>query len=158
MKIINQDDNIIIYINKDYSSINEDNLEDSLTKIFYKLKEFYSLSLKGYFDTNVYIDKNYGMIIEMNKEDVDFIDYYDNQIDMRTTIKKVEFLYKIEDNYYFDLLKNDNFKIFLYKNNIYIKINKQINKNLITKILEHSSIKYNEDIDLITNYGKLVNM
>lgn len=158
MKIINQDDNIIIYINKDYSSINEDNLEDSLTKIFYKLKEFYSLSLKGYFDTNVYIDSNYGMIIEMNKEDVDFIDYYDNQIDMRTTIKKVEFLYKIEDNYYFDLLKNDNFKIFLYKNNIYIKINKQINKNLITKILEHSSIKYNEDIDLITNYGKLVNM
>lgn len=158
MKIINQEDNIIIYINKTYLNIKEDELEDKLVDIFYNLKEYYNIPLNGYYDTYIYIDYNYGIIIDMKKEEIDFIDYYDNQIDMRTTIKKCEFLYKLEDNYYFDLFKNKNIKIYLYKNNIYLKLNKKTNEKIIINILEHCSINYNEDIDLITNYGKLLSI
>lgn len=155
MKINVQDDCLIIYVNNKYLDLDEERLEDSLTNLLYKIKKIYNIPLNGYYDTEIYLNDYYGMIISMEKDDIEFIDYYDNQIDMRTSIKKVDFLYLIEDNYYFDLLKNKKIKLYLYKNKIYVQINQQIDDDLMNNIIEHSSIIY-KDTELIKTYGKQI--
>ena len=150
LRIERIDDHIILYLNKAYMDINEDEIEDSLSDIFFSIKKNYLSDLNGYYDTKIYIDRYYGIIIDMKKEEIDFFDYYDDQIDMRTTIKKAIFLYQIEDNYWFDL---DKVTIYIYGGNIYVQINEAINKKEMMELLEHSIICY-QDTEKIIKYGK----
>ena len=74
MKIIN-DEIIKIYLNKDYlkyKNYDISKIEDSFKQIFETLKYCYNIEINGFYDIDVYIDKNYGIIIEMKKEDIDF--------------------------------------------------------------------------------------
>jgi len=133
-----------------------DNIEESLKSIFYKIKKYYLSDISGYYNSNIYVDKYYGIVIDMEKEDIEFIDYYDDQIDMKTNITHTDFLYKFEDNYYFCFLNNKKINIYLYKNNIYLKLKEELDKKQMLEILEHSSICYNKTVDLIINFGELI--
>lgn len=112
MKIIN-DEIMKIYLNKDYlkyKNYNISKIEENFKQIFETLKYCYNIEINGFYDIDVYIDKNYGIIIEMKKEDIDF-DFYD-QVDMKISFHNQKFLYQIED------IKR-NKKIYKYKNKFY---------------------------------------
>lgn len=152
LRIEQIDNHVIFYLNKQYVDIKEDAIDDSLSDIFFSIKKNYLSDLNGYYDTKIYIDKYYGMIIDMEREEIEFFDYYDNQIDMRTTIKKTNFLYQVEDNYWFNL---DEVLIYFYNDNIYIQIEKPIEEKIMMELLEHSVIHY-LDTDKIIKYGKKI--
>ena len=149
--IINDDITIIIFLNKEYLKIdfnNIDELEDYFKDLFLTLKNIYKIKLNGFYYIEVFVDKNYGVILELEKEELEYIDYYDNQVDMRVTVNDSEFMYLIND---YDL--NDIMEIYSFQNNLYGKLKKQINSIKMGEILEKGKIIY-KDYDKILKYGK----
>ena len=134
MKVLFYDDYIKIYINRQYKDIDAQNFEKELKQFFQRLNKIYKLELTGFYIATVYIDKNYGAIIEMNREEIDYIDYYDNQVDMTITFKEAEFLYQIDDNYYFN--NKDNLDIIYKEDKMYTKIDKKLSFSQMAKLLE----------------------
>lgn len=98
MKIVD-DDKLILFLNKKYLNskliFNFDNIEEYFKTIFEILNENYKIKLKGLYNIDVYIDNDYGVILEILKQDYDF-DYFD-QIDMDIQIHKNNFLIRIND-------------------------------------------------------------
>ena len=109
-------DKLVIYINNKYlenKNITFNNIENCLKEICESLKESYGIKLKGLYDIDVYIDDNYGTVLEIEKEDLD-IDCYFDQIDMQIKIHNSKFLLEINnlDSFY-------NHKIYIYHNKYY---------------------------------------
>lgn len=153
MKVIGNENSLTIYINKSNLEINLDDkeeLEDYFRSIFLKIKEFYNVKLNGFYITNAYIDNKYGIIIDMKKDDVDFIYYNDYEIEMQLVVNKIDFLYEIEDIF---LDKNIYSKvdIYSYKNKYYLKIKEDVLKDII----EYVNIIY-INTENILKYGKLL--
>lgn len=115
MKIIN-DDKLIIYMTNKYLKYknidNIDKIEEYFKDIFLILRDNYNILIRGFYNIDVYIDKRYGIILELKKEELDF-DYYEDQIDMKITFHYKKFLLKIND---IERYK----KIYLYKKNYYV--------------------------------------
>lgn len=153
MKIIGNEDSLTIYINKRNLKINleeKNELEDYFKNIFLKINEFYNIRLNGFYITQAYIDKNYGIIIDMEKDDVDFIYYNEYEIEMQLVVNEVEFLYEIEDIF---LNKNiyPKIDIYSYKNKYYLKLKEDV----IEYIIEYVNIIY-KNTENILKYGKLL--
>ena len=123
-------------------------MEDYFKDLFLTLKNIYKIKLNGFYYIEVFVDKNYGVILELEKEELEYIDYYDNQVDMRVTVNDSEFMYLIND---YDL--NDIMEIYSFQNNLYGKLKKQINSIKMGEILEKGKIIY-KDYDKILKYGK----
>ncbi len=109
-------DKLVIYINKKYlenKNITFNNIENCLKEICESLKENYGIKLKGLYNIDVYIDDNYGMVLEIEKDDLD-IDCYFDQIDMQIKIYNGKFLLETSnlDSFY-------NHKIYIYRNKYY---------------------------------------
>jgi len=132
-----------IYIKKelidniDFS--NKDDLEKYLKKLFKNLKNKYQLIIEGFYDIEVYIDKYYGVVFHLEKEDIDYYDYYKNQVDMRIITIDTEFLYLVED-IPFNLLNKAN--IIIKDNEVYLKIKKELAKYEMMELLEISRVVY----------------
>ncbi|MBR3230273.1 MAG: hypothetical protein IKF91_05570 [Bacilli bacterium] len=151
MKLI-IDDGINIYLNKQYLKSVDLNDTKTIKKIIKKINKKYDIDLYGYIEAKIYIDKNYGIIINLKKEELDYFDYFNNEIEMNIEIINDSFLYKIED-YNKDLIKNKT--IYKYKENLYINIDKIDNINL-GKILETSEIIYGEKAKTIIEKNNIV--
>ena len=98
MKCVFGNDYIIVYIQN--SNINEECLEDLETyfkEIFSKIREIYQINMNGFYFVNVYIDSIYGVILEIEEEKLEYIEYYDDAVDMKISLHREEFLYKIKD-------------------------------------------------------------
>ena len=122
-------DILIIYFCNEYlkhKNYSIAKIEDSFKDIFKNLKYNYGIEINGYYDIDVYIDKSYGIVIEMKKEEFD-LDYYD-QVDMTITFHNEKFLYEVDDI-------SVNKKIYKYKNKYYVD----------KYIPEHSKIIYKTD-------------
>ncbi len=151
LKVIIEDDNIILFLNKyitlgvDYSDSKV--LENHLKKIFIKLNDYYDIKIKGYYDVAIYIDKNYGVVIELIKDEYD--NYFDS-VDMRIMTHNVNLLYKIDD-----INKYKDYKIYLYKDDFYLELNGNINDIEMGILLEHSKIIY-KDLDIIKRNGHIL--
>lgn len=134
---------IDIYIKKELINNidfnNKEDLEKYLKKLFKILKNKYNITIEGFYDINVYIDKYYGVIFHLEKEEMEYCDYYKNQVDMRIITMDVEFLYLVEDIPY-NLLNKVSIKI--NNNNIYLKLKEQLNKVEMMKLLEISKVVY----------------
>ncbi len=154
MRLETDNDKIIVYLKKeligsiDFSDM--DNLENYFKNIFLKLKNIYEIELKGYYNINVYIDKIYGIVLELIQENIEYGEYL-NQIEMRIIPINTTFLYLIDD-----LIKIENTNLYYYKNNIYLSCNENISKNDYIKVMDHAKIVYN-NTDNIINYGKHIN-
>lgn len=137
MKIKYIDENIFdIYIIKDKLNIDfssDKELEKYLKRLFKVLHNKYSINIEGFYDVVVYIDKYYGIVIHMEKENLDYYNYY-KEIDMRITIKNSIFLYQIDD-----YIKNK--KIHIINNNMYLEITDS--DDLINIIESCNNILYN---------------
>lgn len=151
--IVNDDINMIIFLNKIY--LNQIDFEDKekleiyFRKLLKTLKEFYKININGYYEINVYVDNNYGVILELKKEEIEYFNYYEDEVDMQLIVHNTVFLYEIEDYFWIEKeLKN---KILLYKYNkkIYMVINHNINDILLGKIIENSNLKYKDNQKII---------
>ena len=134
-----------IYIKKelidniDFNS--KEDLEKYLKKLFKTLKTKYEVTIEGFYDITVYIDKYYGVVFHLEKEDIEYYDYYKNQVDMRLITVDTEFLYKIDD-IPFNLL--DKVDIFTKNNDIYLKIINDLTNLEIMELIENSKVVYEE--------------
>lgn len=151
MKLIFKDNKIIVFLNKKIN-LDKNNLENYFKRIFFKIKDKYNLKMNGYYDINVYVDKYYGSIIEMENEDLDYYNYF-NQIDMKIKVNKDTFVYKIDYDYLnCELLK----KTKVYKSNekLYFKI---IDPSILNNVLEYGEVIYgNKAKEIIKTSEKVI--
>lgn len=159
MKTVIRDDKIIVFLNKkeivDLDFNNELKLEEYFKTLFVKLKKKYKIELSGYYNIDIYPDEYFGIILEIQNEELEYYNYF-NQVDMKINIlKNSSFLYEIEYGF---LDKEILEQVICYKNNdkIYLKIEKNIAEMTFAKILEYSEIIYGDVIDDIIKYGKKV--
>ena len=133
-----------IYIKKelidDVDFNNKEILEKYLKKLFKTLKNKYNIEIRGFYDITVYCDKYYGVIFHLEKDDIEYYDYYKNQVDMRIMTINTEFLYLVDDIPY-NLLNKVN--VLIKNNNIYLKIKEKLSKIDMMNLLEISKVVYN---------------
>lgn len=160
MKIIIDDDiNMIIFLNRTYlKNIDFDDqtkLEEYFEELLLKLKNYYLINIQGFYEINVYIDKYYGVVLELQKQDIEYFGYYDTEVDMKIIIHNSEFLYKIDDFYWIDekILKKIN--LYKHKGNIYLKIDKYVKNAEMATIVENSKIRYKNNY-IIQEKNKIV--
>ena len=133
-----------IYIkNQLIENINFDNKEDIekyLKKLFKILNQKYKIIIEGFYNITIYIDKYYGIVIHLEKEELEYYEYYKNQVDMRLITVHTDFMYLVND-----IPKSiiDKIKIENKDNNIYIKIINKLNDLEMMKLMEFSEIVYN---------------
>ena len=127
-----------IYVKKEKLKIinikNKSELEKYIKEIIEVLKNIYNIRIEGFYDVNVYIDKYYGIILNFNKEKLEYYDYF-NGIEINVIIKEVSFLYKVSD-IPFNLLNK--LEIKQINNNIYLKIIKELNQKEFMNLIEHT--------------------
>lgn len=150
MKLIFKDNKIIVFLNKPVK-LKEIKSEDYFKKLFINIKNKYNLKLNGYYKINVFVDKFYGSIIEIENEEIDYYDYF-NQIDMEIKVINSTFLYQINYDYLTkDILEKVN--IYKIKDKLYIKI---LEQDILNKIIEYSKIIYDESAKEILKASKKV--
>lgn len=157
MKCVFEDNHILVYLPK--CDINEKSFEDLsyieeyFREIFLKIKQKYNIELSGFYFVNVYIDLINGIILEIEEEQLEFIEYYDDAIDMKIVIHQEEFLYETSDvlNLPNDFKKN--FNIYYYQNRWYLKLKNKMDDNVWYQILEYTKIIY-KGTNWIIKYGK----
>ncbi len=149
MKTIIKNDKIIVFLNGQF--IQTDNLDKYFRKLLLSLNKKYEIPLKGYYNINVYEDKNYGMVLELIYEDMEYYNYFD-QIDLNINIMADnEFLYKIKYEF-LDNITNNGIVCYKYNNELYLQLKNQ--KNLF-HILELIEVVYDKTSE-IKKYGEKV--
>ena len=141
------DDVIIVYLNYIDSDIDE-----LCHKVVNILNNHYNLNVKGYYRTDVYVDSNYGIVIEYILEDRNlYIDF--SKIDLY--IRKIEttFLLKIDD-----ILDIDISNFIIYNDNYYIYSVDISNKNIDFGKLVYKNTEQiiNNGINMCKYYNKMV--
>lgn len=161
MKLI-IDENIVFFLNKIYldnMDLKDENpIEKKLIKLINKIQKQYNIDLSGYYNVYIYKDKNYGLIIEMEKEKLDYLDYFNNQIELNIEIIEDTFLYKIDNIFTIDKTLLEKLVIYINKDEIYIKIKENINDIELGKIIENSQIIYGNKAKLIKKQSKIIRM
>ena len=156
MKFVIDNNKFVVFLNKKFDLDDKIKLEKYFKELFHKLKNKYNIEVNGYYNIDIYADKYYGTIIEMENEDLEYYTYF-NQIDMEINVFKSNFYYEINYNF---LDKNILNKVVCYKYNdkIYLKIKEDIDEITLSKLLEYSNVLYGEEVEKITKYGKKVNL
>lgn len=132
-----------IYIKKelidniDFNS--KEDLEKYLKKLFKTLKNKYDIVIEGFYDITVYKDKYYGVVIHMEKDDIEYYDYFKNQVDMRIITIDTEFLYLVDD-VPINLLNKVN--IIILDDEMYLKIKEELSKLEMMELLEISRVVF----------------
>lgn len=146
MKIDFIDNTYIVYLNK-YNTIDMDFsntkvLEMDLKSLLLRLKKYYKIDIKGYYNITVYIDEYYGAVLKI-EEDNDYYDYFDDTITIRMKKVKSRFLYEVDDISYIDNYI-DKFTINIIDDRIYLTVNNKLNEYEYLKLLEISNIIYDK--------------
>lgn len=129
-------DIIIRDLNIDYTD--KEYLEEYLKKIFKRLYDYYDISIEGFYNIALYVDKYYGIIFHLEKENLEYYEYFKNQVDMRIIINETEFLYKVEN-----LIDEINDKVDIIVNdNIYLKLKEKLTDREMMILCENSEVVY----------------
>lgn len=132
MRIISMDlDSIVLFLSDMDFSLEEnvDKTEDKFRDIFLNLKNLYNMDIEGYYGIDIYKNKFYGMVVLIEKEDIDYFDYFDNQIDMRISIHNDHLiLYELDDYFVLPSSLLDKMKLYFYHNRIYGELTDFISK------------------------------
>ena len=114
-------------------------IEKYLKKLFKTLNNKYNITVEGFYNITVYIDKYYGVVIHMEKDDIEYYDYYKNQVDMRIINIDTNFLYLVDDIPKYLLNKAD---VIIIDNQIYLKLKEELSKVEMMKLLEISKVVF----------------
>lgn len=132
-----------IYIKKEnIKNINFNNKEDIekyLKKLFKLLKNKYDITIEGFYNITIYKDKNYGIVLHLEKEELEYYNYFKNQVDMRLSTVNTNFLYKVND---IPLSILPKIEIINKDNNMFIKIKNKLTKLEMMNLIENSVITY----------------
>ena len=90
MKVKYIDDVIIVYL----KDVFEDDSYKLSKDISDKINKYYMIELKGFYKVNVYIDSNYGTILEYINEGKN-LDFKFTKLDLNLNVYKEKFLYEI---------------------------------------------------------------
>lgn len=134
MKIENVDGKIIIYLFDKHVDINDiDALNKEIKNIFVRIMKRGSYDFFGYSKVNVYHNKYYGLILEVEKMYSDERCY--KTIDLKIIIyKNVPMYIEFDDCYNFKLNEFE-----MINNKYYLDINSKTN---LYKYIEYGKIKY----------------
>lgn len=156
------DDNIIVFLNKFYIkkldfSIDK-NLDKSFKGLFKIMSNYYDIEIIGCYNIKIYQDNICGYIINIEREDIDFYNYYDDHIDMRINIIKGDkFIFKVDENSVIDsnVLKY----VYIIKNNdnLYLIPKRTINQYELGNIIENTKIIYGNEANVVLDRGKYIN-
>jgi len=127
------------YLIKDIDFSNKTDIEKYLKKLFKILSKKYNLIIEGFYNITIYIDKFYGIVLHLEKEMLDYYEYYKNQVDMRLLTIDTNFMYEVDDIPYYNL---DKVKIKIKENNIYLIIKESLTDLEMMKLLENSKLVY----------------
>ena len=96
---------------------------------------------------------SYGVIIEAKKEDLEYLDYFNNQIELNTKITHGSFLYEISDlnSDYFN-----NFYVYKLKDKLYLRTKQEVSDFEMGMIIEKARIIYGKEADKIIRKAYLV--
>lgn len=154
------DENIVIFLDKIYlhtlDLTNQNIIEKKLIKLINKIQNKYNIDLNGYYNVFIYKDNNYGLIIDMQKEELEYLDYFNNQIELNIEVIEDSFLYKIEDIFW--LNKSILNKCIIYKNGdtIYLKAKDNLNNFELGIILENGEIIYGKQANNIKKKSQII--
>ena len=141
MKVEMLSDKIIVYLldNKKY---NEDSdIKKMLIKVFDNLEKYYGITFTSDFNLDLYINRYYGMILEI-KENEDFI--YDDIVNLKLNVlRDTLFLYEVDDP-----LEYINYEIYYYNDKFYVNAKRE-DINLI----ENSNLVYGDIVYKIIGRG-----
>lgn len=163
MKVnIIDDDNIIVFLNKfntkNIDFDNKENIEKNFRKIFLKLKYIYNLNIRGYYNINIYKDRIYGAILEIEHEDIEYFDYFDSKVDMKVNIISNNTLYQIKDIFSLTNKIIDNSTIYLFQNQYYVFLKKELPIYDFSLLIELSNITYGNITNDILRLGRIINL
>ena len=126
------DHKFIIYLSKLYYSFDKDTIESCLCKILKRIKKIYNIEVYSVFNVECYINDNYGVIFDIEKEH-DAFNIYSKKTDLNIKFYNNSlFLYEVDD--YFLKNKIDNSQVYIYNKKIYI----DIKNNDVVNIIEHT--------------------
>ena len=147
-------DNITIYLNKDYLKkikFNlEENVEKEFKKLFLKIKNIYNINMCGYYEVVVYENALYGIIIELEKDDDEYVKIFGDTLDMKIVFKfDSDIYYELEE---FDKYDFNKYHLYYYNDKFYIELkDKNINYREYLRLLENSTIIYGNNLKEIEN-------
>ena len=120
-----------------------------------KIKTKYQINVYGYYDVFIYVDEYYGIIIKLIREELEYLSYYDKEIEMKIIVLDNQFFYEIEDIYKIKQEILDISDIYLYNNQIYLELKSDINFTLYGYLIENSKVIY-EDTEKIKKEGNKI--
>lgn len=141
MKVEMLSNTIIVYLldNKKY---NEDSdIKKILINVFDNLKKYYNITFDSDYNLELYINRYYGMILEIT-ENENFI--YDDIVNLKLNVlRDTLFLYEVDDP-----LEYINYEIYYYNDKFYVNAKrKDIN------LIENSNLVYGDIVYKIIGRG-----
>lgn len=152
MKIIVSDDNFIIYRLKNKENIEnlgKEEIEKYIKKTLLHIKKRYLSSISGFYNVTLYMNKKYGLILEVNKESD--LDFFPDLIDIKLKLERNALVYLKLDDYF--LIKD--YETYYYDNNFYVNID-DISDIDIVKLSDYYSLIYGDNLDKIKGKLRLV--
>lgn len=158
----NDQNNMVIFLPAPSFELNfslKDEMEDYFRTLFLKLDHLYNLNFEGFYHVAVYHDKYYGVILEIEKEDLPYIDCLEQQIEMSIHImNEPHFLYQLEDILPLPSNILNNSKCYLYQNQFFIELTNEISYFDYVKLLEYATIVFGKKAKKIIGLGKKIEL
>ena len=159
MKLTFQNNEIIIYLNKSYIKNidfqNKKTLENYLNKILNKIKNKYEIYISGYYNVKIFLSEEYGIIIDIQKEELDYPEYFSGEVDMNISVIEDKFLYEVLN---INIPKNILKKLEKYKflDKIYLVSKESLTDIEIGVILENTKIVYGDEAKQIKSQSRKI--
>ena len=157
MKLIIKDDICIMFLNKLYIQTldfsNKVLIEKYLKHLLFKIKNKYNIEFDGYCEVILYIDINYGVIIEVKQEEIEYLDYFRTPTELNIKVIEGSFLYEI---YEMDKQMIKKFTIYKVHDKIYLRAKENLSTIEMGRVLENSKIIYGKEAEKILRYGKVI--
>lgn len=161
MKIDTENNNLIVFLNKFYAdNINlevKKEMETYFKQLFIKLNDVCEIDISGSFDITIYKDINYGVVLEIKKDDNDYFDYSFGQVDMRISSYSDNMIIYELDNVDLEFFNNQDYLIYQYGGKLYLKIIGIVGFTELGRVIENSRIIFGKMAKDVMRFGKIIN-
>lgn len=141
MKVEMLSDKIIVYLFDNNTYNKNSDIKMMLVNVFNDLNKYYDINFFGSYSLELYINKYYGMILEIenNENETD-----DDIVNLKLNIlRDTLFLYEVEDP--LEYLK---YEVYYYEDKFYVNV-----KKLDINLIENSSLIYGDNVYKIIGRG-----